>query len=154
LAEDPGIFDPVADHPSTESALVTAYRELRDVSSDALDALARLSPRASDVVRLHRSTRARLAGSWYDEEDLLDAAIAVLDRHPLTVDELGSVVVYLPEQVTRHGAALVRAVAGRSDVLVLAGSVGHAEADAEVVGSVRRLEGPAPGAGPRAAPVG
>ena len=46
LADDPGVFAPVASHPATETALVAAYRELRDVSTDALDALARRGGRA------------------------------------------------------------------------------------------------------------
>ena len=40
LTDQPGLFTPVADHPATEAALVAAYRELRDLSSDALDKLA------------------------------------------------------------------------------------------------------------------
>ena len=32
LAADPGLFGPVAEHPATESALVSTYRELRDLS--------------------------------------------------------------------------------------------------------------------------
>ena len=39
LAERPGVFAPVATHPATETALVDAYRELRDVSAEAADAL-------------------------------------------------------------------------------------------------------------------
>ncbi len=148
LAEDPGIFGPVASHPSTEAALVAAYRELRDVSSDALDALGRRSPRAFDVVRLHRSTRARLERTYYDEEDLLDAAVAALEADPRPADELGSVVVYLPERMTRHGAGLVRTVADGSEVLVLAGSVGNPGADTEVARSLRRLGAPAAGVPP------
>src|SRR5580692_2347801 len=75
LALSPGVFGPVATHPATETALVGTYRELRDLTSGALDALATQSRRASDVIRLHRAARERLAPSWYDEEDLLDAAV-------------------------------------------------------------------------------
>ena len=35
LAAEPGLFGPVAEHPATESALVRAYRELRDLSPAA-----------------------------------------------------------------------------------------------------------------------
>jgi ATP-dependent helicase/nuclease subunit B len=57
LVENPGIFAPVSDHAATETALVAAYRELRDLSPGALDSLARRSKRAADVVRLHRMAR-------------------------------------------------------------------------------------------------
>src|SRR5688572_20918506 len=77
LAADPGLFGPVAEHPATESALVATYRELRDLSPAALDALAGSSDRAAEVVRIHRATRARLAAGWSDEEDLLAAATAL-----------------------------------------------------------------------------
>ncbi len=78
LAADAGVFAPVAAHPSTEMALVAAYKELRDCSPPALGQLARQSARAADVVRLCREARAILAPAWYDEEDLIDAAIGVL----------------------------------------------------------------------------
>ena len=41
----PGLFGPVAEHPATESALVSTYRELRDLSPAALAALAASSDR-------------------------------------------------------------------------------------------------------------
>src|SRR3954453_9662524 len=36
LADEPGIFAPVAEHPATEEALTASYRELSDVSDSAL----------------------------------------------------------------------------------------------------------------------
>ena len=71
LADQPGLFAPVAQHPATETALVAAYRELREVSPHGLDAIARKGARAHDVVRLHRATRERLEPGWYDEQDLM-----------------------------------------------------------------------------------
>ena len=124
LASRPGVFGPVASHPATEMALVSAYRELRDVTPGALDRLAGQSHRAGDVVRLHRTVRRALDPSWYDEEDLLDAAVEVLGGgHPLQA-ELGRVVVYLPERLSLHGAALLRALADRGQVVVVAGATG------------------------------
>jgi hypothetical protein len=141
LADRPGVFGPVASHPSTEMALVAAYRELRDLTPGALDRLAGESYRARDVVRLHHAVRRALEPSWYDEEDLLDAAARVLaDGHPLEA-ELGRVVVYLPERLSLHGAALLRAVAERGQVVVVAGTTGDPRADAETRRSVERLGG-------------
>ncbi len=74
LAINPGLFEPVKQHPATESALVSTYRELRDLSPAALDALGASSDRAQEVVRLHRAARAQLETAWSDEEDLLVTA--------------------------------------------------------------------------------
>lgn len=154
LADDPGVFAPVAAHPSTEMALVAAYRELRDVSGAALEALASQSLRASDVVRLHHDARSRLEGSWYDEEDLLDAAVEQIHADGSVSDELGAFVLYLPERISRHGAALLREVAKESDFVVLAGKTGDEGADAEVLLSLGRLgAGAEVGAGDGADPL-
>ncbi len=148
LAERPGIFSPVAGHAATEAALIAAYRELRDLSNGALDALARRSDRAGDVVRLHRSTRTRLESDWYDEEDLIDGAIETLRSNESAIRSLGAVVVYLPERLSRHGGMLLKTVGELGDLAVLAGTTGDARADAEVELSVRRIAGEGIGARP------
>jgi len=138
LAEWPGVFAPVASHAATEEALVDAYRELRDLPAGSLDALARESLRAADVVRLHREARVKLAAGWYDEEDLASAAeLALIDGGPRP--DLGTVIVYLPQRLSLHMAGLLEAVAGRHDVAVLAGTTGNRAADDEVVESLARL---------------
>lgn len=140
LAAGPGVFAPIAAHPATETALVDAYRELRDVSEAALDRLAATSARARDLVRIVRATRARLAPGWFDEQDLTVAAAAALDGAAL--GELGVVVVHLPQRVSRHSGALLAAVAGRAGAVVIAGTTGDPRADADVVTSLRRLGAP------------
>src|SRR6476661_7398521 len=100
LADAPGMFAPVAEHPATEAALVDAYRELAAVDDAALDALARTGRRAADVVRITRRARASLAPGWYDERDLMEAAV---DAAPLLGD-LGAAVVYLPHELTAPAA--------------------------------------------------
>src|SRR4051812_2263433 len=134
LLETPGVFAPVAAHPATEAALVASYRELREVGPAALDAIARTSARAADVVRLHRATRERLAEAWYDEQDLMASAAG-----NLPAAGLGPVIVYLPQRLTASGAALFRAVAATSDVVVLAALTGAPAADEQVMRTVRRL---------------
>jgi RecB family exonuclease len=141
LATGAGVFGPIAAHPATETALVDAYRELRDVSEDALDRLAATSHRARDLVRLARATRARLAPGWYDEQDLTVAAVAALDRR--AVEALGAVVVHLPQRVSRHSGALVAAIAERAGATVIAGTTGDLRADADVLTSLGRLGAPA-----------
>ena len=140
LTQEPGIFAPVAGHAATETALVAAYRELRDLSDGALDALAKSSDRAADVVRLHRAARTTLVAKFYDEEDLLASAAEALQKDETATRRLGTVIVYLPERLSRHGGALLGAVAAASEVIVLAGTTGDAPADAEVERSVRRID--------------
>lgn len=137
LAAGAGLFTSVAAHPATEAALVATYRELRDVSSPALDALAGTSPRAAEVVRLHRAVRARLQGDWSDEEDLL--AAAATQAGTTAAAELGAIVVHLPQRLSRHAATLLRALAEHVPVTVVAGTTGLPAADAEVARSLDRL---------------
>lgn len=148
LAEAPGVFEPVADHPATEQALISSYKELRDLPDALLGRLAGASPRAGDVVRLCRAVRSRLAAAWYDEEDLMVAAVEALAR-PGTAARLGGVVVHLPQRLSLHAGRLVGALAAHLDVEVVAGCTGDERADAEVRRSVERV---APGA--PAPPVG
>lgn len=138
LTAEPGVFGPVAEHPATEAALVSSYRELRDLADGSLDALAAKGWRAAEVVRVCRATRARLEAEWYDEEDLMAAATAVATAGN-GLHDIGSVVVYLPQRLTRHAAELLRAVGGTSPLTVLAGTTGVVRADAEVSRSVERL---------------
>jgi ATP-dependent helicase/nuclease subunit B len=141
LTTEPGLFAPVADHPATETALVGAYRELRDLTDDALAALASASARTADVVRIHQATRARLQPRWYDEEDLM---VAAADTVAAAKAVLGAVIVYLPQRLSRHAALLLGAT---TNATVLAALTGDERADAEVRRSVARLVQPAGEAG-------
>lgn len=138
LADEPGAFGPVAAHAATESALVAAHRELRDLDPVALTALAASSTRAGEVVRVHRAARARLAEHWYDEEDLMAAATTAVLGGSVPAD-IGSVVVHLPQRLSRHAAELLGALGAASGLHVIAGTHGEARADADVVQSVARL---------------
>ncbi len=139
LADAPGMFATVAAHPATEAALVDAYRELSAVDDAALDALVHTGRRAADVVRITRRARAALAPGWYDERDLMDAAVeAVGGRIPL-LDDLGAVVLHLPQELSTPAAALVLALGARLPVTVIAGLTGRARADAPVRAALARI---------------
>ena len=100
LAEDAGVFAPVAAHPATVQALAGAHRELREVADDALEAIGDCGePVAADLVRLHRRVTGLLAADWYDTTDLRRAAATVLRGEPRLGREIGVVVLFLP-----HGA--------------------------------------------------
>jgi ATP-dependent helicase/nuclease subunit B len=139
LAEAPGVFEAVVDHPSTEEALVRAHRELSGCSGTSLDRLAASSDRSRDVVRIHRRIRELLAGSWYEEADLMDAAGEAVTARAPVVEQLGTVIVHLPQDLIPAGAELLRTVATAVPVEVIAGRTGVKDADRDVDRSVVRL---------------
>jgi hypothetical protein len=153
LADAPGRFRPVAEHPATEAAVVAAHRELSTLDDTALDALVRSGPRAADVVRISRRVRASLAPDWYDERDLMDAAAAEVGAAAPLLADLGAVVVHLPQELSTAAAALLRAVATRVPVTIIAGVTGDARADAPVRVALARLDLALPDVAVTTAPV-
>ena len=145
LAEEPGLFAP---SPSTPPPRPRSSRPTASCARSRRRGSTR-SPRtgaaAADVVRLHRATRERLEPAWYDEQDLMRSAASVLASDPAVSAELGTVVMYLPQRLTRHAQLLFDAIATASDVTVLAGITGDPRADADVVAAVRHLSPTAPG---------
>ena len=106
---DPGVFAPVAGHPATETALVAAYRELRDLSAERPRRLAAAGasgrPTSSACTA---AARAALEPSFYDEEDLIDAAAEAVRRRGGPARS-APLVVYLPQRLSRHGRRPARA---------------------------------------------
>ncbi|MBW3557670.1 MAG: PD-(D/E)XK nuclease family protein [Actinobacteria bacterium] len=133
LDDEPGVFAPVAEHPATEGALVAAHRELAAVPDDALALVAACSPRANDVVRIHRAVRAHLVGDWYGEHDLLVAATEAWLGS--TTVESGPVIVHLLQDIPPAGADLLRLL---RPVHVNVGITGDDDADGPVLASHRR----------------
>jgi hypothetical protein len=140
LADAPGRFRPVAAHPATEAALVSAHRELSTLDHAALDALVRTGARAADVVRISRRVRASLAPDWYDERDLMDAATSEVAAGVPLLADLGAVVVHLPQELTTPAASLLRVLATHVPVTVIAGATGNPRADAPVRAALGRLD--------------
>lgn len=152
LRLDPGVFEPVWEHPATEEALVAAHKQLADLSAEALGRLGASSSQARDVVRLHRAVKQRLAPDWFDEADLLDTAADELERgHPVAAG-LGQVLVFLPQQLGRRAARLLASAARRVPVTVLVGLTGSADADQAVLRSLDWLGAPPPAARHEPAP--
>lgn len=139
LAVAPGIFEPVGEHPSTEDALVRAHRELAELRSASLDRLAATGTRAREVVRIHRAVRARLQGEWFEKADLMGAAEEAVDTGSPVLNDLGTVLVYLPQDMPLPAADLLRALARRVPMEVVAGRTGVAKADAYVNRTLHRL---------------
>ena len=145
LQRAPGSFAPVAHHHATVRALREVHRELRHVAPAALANVAEHgSRRAAEVVRLHHEIVTELAAGWYDEADLLLAAIRALPAAPPPV------VVHLPDRLRPTEQSLLDALAERTEVRVHEGSaalraagtvevVDTSDADEEVREVVRRI---------------
>lgn len=141
LAQEPGLFGDVAKHPSTVTALVEAHRNLRLLLDDALDAVADCGELPREVVRLHRDVRQRLETEWYDTIDLRRSAAAQIDQR--RADEIGTVVVFIPQDLDRTSVELLDRIAQHQPVHVVAALTGLVRADARTYSSVERLVGPA-----------
>ena len=140
LRRDPGHFRGVETHPATERALTRAHRELSELEGGQLRALAAQSPRAADVVRIHRQVAADLEAGFSNEQQLSRAAAAAVRADPSAVArQLGPMIVFLPQRITDSQSGLLRAVGEATYTTIVAGATGAEDADAVVVASVRRL---------------
>lgn len=144
LTSAPGAFGGVADHPSTEKALVRAHRELRDLDETQLDVLAGASRRAADVVRVHRATEQALAADWFDEFDLLEAATGLIGKSPERVTAFGHLVLYLPQELSQSAARLLREIGIHQAVTAVLGVTGVERVDSAADEIARRLGGSIP----------
>jgi len=139
LDTTPGIFEPVAAHPSTSRALAQAMTSLSDVDDTALTTLATASNLVKDVVRLHRETTAELRPQWYDTTDLLKTAAKIVLEEASATIELGPVLLYLPQDFNRAESLFAESLASRTDVRVIAGLTGNARADRGVLATLTAL---------------
>ena len=140
LSKAPGIFEEVAEHPSTIEALASAHRELRDLTDPALEKVANASTLGPDLVRLHRHVTTELAADWYDETDLLRAAATRIAAAPAVVGELGALVLFLPQELTQSEAAFVEALGtAAADLTVIVGLTDVRRADRAVRRSLERI---------------
>jgi hypothetical protein len=130
LAEDPGLFGPVADQPSTVEALRRVHRELRDLDDLQRHRLAQSDARAAAVVAIDERVTERLQTRWHDETDLMVTAAALVRERSAVVD-VGPLVVHLPQQISSAAARLLQAVATHAPVTVIAGVTGRADAPVE-----------------------
>ena len=116
LAESSGIFEPIAHHQATITALRNTYRDLRHVPGPLRHRLAQHgSVRGREVARLCGQVHRSLSGQWYDEADLLEAACGAVAKAP------GRTVVLLPQRLRPSEQALFDALAAHGDVVLLEG---------------------------------
>jgi ATP-dependent helicase/nuclease subunit B len=139
LDADPGVFERVARHPSTSRALGLAMTALRDVTDATLTSLGCASCLVKDVVRLHRETLSALEPRWYNTTDLLVAATMLVREEPSATTELGPVLLYLPQDLTRAETAFAQSLAALTDLQVIAGFTGNPRADQGVAATLTAL---------------
>lgn len=141
LADEPGHFRGVEQHPATERALVRAYRALSEVGPTGLERLAAQSTRTADVVRVHRAVAQRLRDRFSDEQDLVGAAVAAIPGNPPLLRDLGPTIVFLPQRLSSSQARLLAVLGEHHPVAVVAGVTGHPDADAAVQRSTEMVGG-------------
>lgn len=137
LSSEPGVFRPVAAHPATVTALVSAHRHLRDLSDEQLSTLDSAGTVTREVVRLHRQVQQATSADWYDTTDLLHAAAEAADKTLLT--GLGRVILFLLQDLPPAAAQFLSSLASTAGLLVVAATTGNARADAGVRRSLALL---------------
>ncbi|MGB9112766.1 MAG: hypothetical protein WCF24_08585, partial [Acidimicrobiales bacterium] len=129
LASDAGVLFAVAEQPSTEAELVALYEELRHSGGEELEGLARRGAFCRELARLCRAMRANLETDWYDDADLIEAAIETTDATG-AADVIGrNVVVHLPERAESDECRLVSAIAHSCNLVIHVGTTGDVVAD-------------------------
>ncbi len=141
LADEPGHFGAVAQHPATERALVRAHQALSEVGPVGLDRLSGpdAPSRVAEVVRIHRAVGTRIRGRFSDEQDLVRAAVDLLPSTPPILHDLGPTIVFLPQRLTSSQAHLLSGLAAHHEVSVIAGVTGADDADRAVRRSVESI---------------
>ena len=146
LLAEPGLFGPVARHPATERRLDATFTELRRADAPAIERLAEQSHRSAEIVRLLHAVEARLHG-WFDDQDLLEPALATVRAGGQAVAELGHLVLYAGRSDDTEARALVEAFGDRGTVIdtttdpapVGTAVVSASDADDEVRRAVREV---------------
>ena len=130
LRHAPGHYESVAEHPSTVTSLRDLHRELRMAGPLGAAALRGASSRGREAARVSSMVAERLAEQWYDEADLITAAI---DRLRGGVRPFERAVAFLPRIDRGLPADLLRAIGDLTDLSVLVEWTGIEPVDAEAV---------------------
>jgi hypothetical protein len=133
-----GMLEPTADHPATEAALETTFRELRRATEDGLQRLANQSPSSAEVVALYLRFRALTADS-YDAEDVAQAAAYAVANSGDVLRDIGHAILYLPRSLTPGEEALVHELGVRDAITVILGVARDRQADRGLADLASRL---------------
>jgi RecB family exonuclease len=131
LRDRPTFLAAVAEHASTEQELVDVYKDVRQLGADGIARLSAIGPRSRELSALCAAMRERMATGWFDDVDLVDAAVDEIGR-ARHGGAWGHLVVHLPESLRPADERLLVAVGGGCDLLVHLGLVADGAADAPV----------------------
>ncbi|MEE2696882.1 MAG: PD-(D/E)XK nuclease family protein, partial [Actinomycetota bacterium] len=124
LAEHPGAFAPVADHPSVEHTVMSTHRTLREVHPEALARLSAIGGPVADLVDLHRSLVERLEPTFHDERE---RAVVAAARIADGTTDLPPIVLYLPGALVASERRLVGALAAAGGLTAIVGDADGAD---------------------------
>ena len=141
LSSEPGRFAGVQHHHSTERSLIKAHRALAELPPNELSQLAAKSPRTADVVRIFHAVNAKISQHFFNEQDLIAAAIHAIHTNASVLNGLGLAILFLPERCNHHQIAMLKALKDKAELHVIAASSGVAEADNVVKNTVQQLGG-------------
>lgn len=139
LASRPRIFGEATMHPATAAEVADRYGELRFAGS--LDSTPEndvlLGARAHLLLGVCREVRRSVAASFYDDVDLFESAVSSLGDD--AAEQLGTVVVYLPDRARPCELSLLAALSAATKVQALVGLVGVGDLDEPSVAFAERL---------------
>ncbi len=125
---------------ATLEALVAIHKELGAVSPQAITGLALLEPGVStEVLAICRGASNRLSQRYYEDAELFGAAQAALHEASAWLEELGPIILYLPRRLPPPTANLLARLGDLTELKVLAGMTGSAEADAPLLRPLQRI---------------
>ncbi len=130
LAQTDGALRDVSDHPSTQSSVRHAFRQLRDTDETMRSALAARGGVVGEMARLFDSFRGLTASEWYDAEDLAEAAAEMVDAGATPgLGDLGLIVFYLPHGLSPGEVRLMQSLAAHHRCAAILGLTGDPLAD-------------------------
>ena len=125
-----GILGGVSHHPSLHRSFRSVFRELLRLKGEELDLLARFGPLQEETVRLFRRFEERTCGYYHEEEMAVAAAESVSSpKPPAVLRDIGSVIYYLPANLSPAHRLLARALAKVGRCSLVLGLTGDDEVD-------------------------
>ncbi len=107
--------------------LESAFDEFDRCENDDLAAIAAGGRNATYLVDRYREYQRRTA-KFYTNQDLAESARMALDSQPSVLKDIGSVIVYLPADLTTAQREFLDALSGHAAIEVILGLTGDAEA--------------------------
>lgn len=103
------------------------FAEFDDCDDETLDLIGHGGEIPRYLIERYRAFR-RQTASFYTNRDLAQSATAALDERPSALNDIGSVIVYLPGELTPAEKRFLDALQRHTDVRIIVGLNGDAEA--------------------------